>query len=135
MIPFRDISSVLACLVIALPSLAFRTCCCNAFDSPQCCSVIAKKPSCCLGNSRLAGEACCTSSSNQCDTECKISTGEAKDAILLPEREHDDFGSKISNLLCAILPSTSASRKGVHLFDCPPPSHNRRQAVLCVWLK
>ena len=135
MIQFRRISIVLACFVIALPSLAFRTCCCSATGAPQCCSSIEKKSGCCVGKSQLAGESCCTSTSNRCDTECNCSTGEPHDAIFVPERENEDFDSSISNPLCEFPPSVSASRKEIHLLTCLPPSHNRRQAILCVWLK
>ena len=135
MIQFRHISIVLACLVIALPSSAFRTCCGNAIGSPQCCSPIEKTSGCCCGKSQLAGESCCTSTSNQCDTECKCSTGESHAAIFAPECRNYDFDSSISNPLCEYPPSVSASRKGIPLFACLPLSHNRRQAMLCVWLK
>lgn len=135
MIQFRHTSIVLACLVIALPSSAFGTCCYSATGSPQCCSPIEKPSGCCRGKSQLAGKSCCTSTSNRCDSECKCSTGESHDAIFVPKRENDGFDSSISKPLCAFPPSVAARRKGIHLFVCLPPSHNQRQAMLCVWLK
>lgn len=135
MVQFSRISIVLACLVVALPSSAFRTCCYSATGSPQCCSPIEMKPGCCFGKSQLEGEPCCKSTFNRYDTECKCSTGESNNAIFVPERQNYDFDSPISNRLCEFPPSVSALRKGIQHFACLPLSHNRRQAILCVWLK
>jgi hypothetical protein len=118
MIQFRHTSIVLACLVIALPSSAFGTCCYSATGSPQCCSPIEKPSGCCRGKSQLAGKSCCTSTSNRCDSECKCSTGESHDAIFVPKRENDGFDSSISKPLCSPLPLQRDEREFIFLSAC-----------------
>ena len=130
----RHLSIVLACLVIALPSPAFATCCCSLVGSSQCCLPIDETGGCC-GPSQLGQASCCTSTSaNQCDLECECSIGKAGNAIG-PERQNADFDAAISFPFCEVVPALSTSRQGFCLYACRPPSHNRRQALLCVWLK
>ncbi len=132
----RHISIALACLVIALPLSVCATCCSSSSRSSECCSLFNNTPDCCCGAPQLTGKSYSTSTSgNQCDTECICSTDKSYDAILVSERGNEDLESAISLPFCDFFPSISALRKEFHLFACRPPSHNRRQALLCVWLK
>ena len=132
----RHIMIALASLVIALPCSVFATCCCSANGSSQCCTPTYKESRCCCGTSQPTGEACCLSTSgNQYGSECKCSVDEFYDANFLSERENDDYVSVISSPLYEVFPFISSLRKEFHSFAFRPPSHNRRQAMLCVWLK
>lgn len=132
----RHISIALACLVIALPLSVCATCCSSSSRSSECCSLVNNAPDCCGGAPQLTGQSFSTSTiGDQYDTECICSTDKSYHAVLVSERGNEDFESAISLPFCDIFPSILALRKEFHLIACRPTSHNRRQALLCVWLK
>ena len=133
----RYLTTVIVCLLIALPSWVFATCCC---DTNCCCksngaSTCCQSSACCCGSSQSSGCSCCTSKTgNQCDPDCKCSS-EPKKAIRSAAYEVDQSGSTFSLLLPHFTPSLFTTGKEFLTFACRPISHNRRQALLCVWLK
>ena len=131
----RHILVIFACLVMALPSSVFATCCCRASGSSQCCTAIDKSSPCCCGTSQSSGKSHTVATCNQCDPKCKCSVGESPTAILAPQRNVSDVDSAISLLIYFCPLSASLLNKGFHCLAWRPPSHNRRQAMLCVWLK
>ena len=134
----RYITTVIACLLIALPSWVFATCCC---DTNCCCksngaSTCCQSSACCCGSSQSSGCSCCKSTTgNQCDPDCKCSDSEPKKAIRAAAYEVDQSDSTFSLLPQHFTPSLFTTGKEFLTFACRPISHNRRQALLCVWLK
>jgi len=136
---FRHITTVIACLLIAAPSWLFATCCC---DTDCCCksngaSTCCQSSSCCCETSLPTRCSCCSSTaSNQCAPDCKCCAGEPnKKAIRPTAYEVDQCDSALSLQLQRFTPSLFSTGKGFITCACRPISHNRRQALLCVWLK
>jgi len=132
------ITTAIACLLMALPSWVFATCCCDtacccATGASQCCQSSA----CCCGCSQLTGDSCCLSAiGNQCDLDCKCCTGgPRKKAVRSAKGETDQCSLASSSEGYKFAPSISMSENRGDLFVWRPLSHNRRQAMLCVWLK
>ena len=134
----RYIATVIACLLVALPSWVFATCCCDtncgcqSSGSSTCCQSLG----CCCGSSQSSGCSCCPpTAGNQCDPDCKCSTGTPKNAIRSVAYEVDQCDSTLASQPQRFNPSLFSTGKEFITFACRPISHNRRQALLCVWLK
>jgi len=134
----RYIATVIACLLVALPSWVFATCCCDtncgcqSSGASTCCQSLG----CCCGSSQSSGCSCCTpTAGNQCDPDCKCSTGEPKNAIRSVAYKLAQCDSTLSLQPQYFTPSLFSTKKEFITFPCRPVSHNHRQALLCVWLK
>ena len=125
----RQITIAIVCLLIALPSWAFATCCC---DTACCCAQCCQSSACCCGCSQLTGDSCCLSAiGNQCDLDCKCCTvGPRKKAVRSAKGETDQCSLASSSERYKFAPSISMLENRGDLFVWRPLSHNRRQAML-----
>lgn len=136
---FRQITTVFVCLLFAVPSSVFaKSCCgCCASDAIHCCTVVETESCCCCCvKSEAAAESCCASKADeQCDCKCKCSTRDLSAAILDAESKHLERDSVVVFRFFEVFCSFPVYKTRTYSFVERPPGHNKRQAVLCVWLK
>ena len=129
----RSIMIALVCVALAAPTHVFSACCCGDGLTLMCaCSGSASQCPCCHTST---GDSNCCGDASDCNSNCKCGHKQTTDAVILvdlPVRDKIAFSQHPPTDL--VPPASTLESRFAH-FTPPPVTHNRRQAILCVWVK